>query len=147
MSRTNLENAFDRVLPEMGFKTRPEQYQYAAMVQDKLDAKRADVEMDDPFGVRPTFGAIEAGTGTGKTLGYLIPVLLHIAETGGRARITTHTLALQDQIYGRDALYSDRQPDFVQGDRSDMAVALEVVARVTGKRLASGFRKGRQAYV
>lgn len=149
MSRKTLAQAFDRVLPEMGFKVRDAQYQYAMMVQDKLDMKSAAESGDeaDVLGVRPTFGAIEAGTGTGKTLGYLIPVLLHIAETGGSARITTHTLALQDQIYGREAICSDQQPDFSRGDRSDMAVALEVVERVTGKRLRSGFRKGRQAYV
>lgn len=150
MSRETVAQAFDRVLPEMGFKARRDaQYQYAMMVQNKLDMKPAAESGDeaDTLGVRPTFGAIEAGTGTGKTLGYLIPVLLHIAETGGCARITTHTLALQDQIYGREAIYSDRQPDFSRGDRSDMAVALEVVERVTGKRLRSGFRKGRQAYV
>lgn len=157
MTRELLKKSFDVVLPEMGFKSRPEQVEYAMMVQDKLEmglrpANGADAAHEsgvdvDSLGVRPTFGAIEAGTGTGKTLGYLIPVLLHIALTGGNARITTHTLALQDQIYGRDALYADRQPDFSAGDRSDMAVALEVVYRLTGKRLLAGFRKGRQAYV
>ncbi len=150
MSRDTVQKAFDDILPAMGFAVRRDaQYQYAMMVQDKLDmgAQIALPGNADPEGVRPAFGAIEAGTGTGKTLGYLIPVLLHIAETGGRARITTHTLALQDQIYGRRALYADQQPDFAQGDRSDMAVALEVVRRLTNKTLVAGFRKGRQAYV
>lgn len=140
MSRESLKAAFNRVLPQMGFSIRAEQYQYAMLVQDKLD-------LAAPTAARPAFGAIEAGTGTGKTLGYLVAVLLHIAETGERARITTHTLALQDQIYGRRALYGDYQPDFSSGDRSDMAVGLEVVYRLTGKRLTSGFRKGRQAYL
>ncbi|TQN50251.1 hypothetical protein DLNHIDIE_00104 [Acidithiobacillus thiooxidans ATCC 19377] len=150
MSRDTVQQAFDTILPAMGFTVRRDaQYQYAMMVQDKLNLGEqiAASETDDPRGARPAFGAIEAGTGTGKTLGYLIPVLLHIAETGGRARITTHTLALQDQIYGRRSLYADQQPNFTKGDRSDMAIALEVVKRLTGKVLATGFRKGRQAYV
>lgn len=162
MSRETVKKAFTQVLPEMGFPViRDVQINYAMMVQDKLDMASADVDSDtdayadaiadaDPehnLGKRPVFGAIEAGTGTGKTLGYLIPVLLHIAETGGHARITTHTLALQDQIYGREAIFADRQPDFSRGDRSDMAIALEVVRRMTGKTLQSGFRKGRQAYI
>lgn len=42
--------------------------------------------------------ALEAGTGIGKTYGYLIPVLL----SGQRAIISTGTLTLQDQLYGRD---------------------------------------------
>ena len=42
--------------------------------------------------------ACEAGTGTGKTLAYLVPVLLH----GRRAIISTGTKNLQDQLYFRD---------------------------------------------
>ncbi len=41
---------------------------------------------------------VEAATGTGKTLAYLLPVLIH-AE---RAIISTGTLNLQDQLYNRD---------------------------------------------
>lgn len=41
---------------------------------------------------------IEAGTGIGKTYGYLIPVLL----SGRRAILSTGTKTLQDQLYGRD---------------------------------------------
>ena len=42
--------------------------------------------------------AVEAGTGIGKTFGYLVPALL----SGKRAVISTGTLTLQDQLYGRD---------------------------------------------
>ncbi len=41
---------------------------------------------------------LEAGTGTGKTFAYLIPVLL----SGQRAIISTGTRTLQDQLFGRD---------------------------------------------
>lgn len=41
---------------------------------------------------------VEAGTGIGKTLGYLIPVL----QLGKRALISTGTRALQDQLFQRD---------------------------------------------
>ena len=41
---------------------------------------------------------LEAGTGTGKTLAYLIPIL----ENGGRTIISTGTRALQDQLYEKD---------------------------------------------
>ena len=40
----------------------------------------------------------EAGTGTGKTLAYLVPALLH----GGRVIISTATRNLQDQLYTKD---------------------------------------------
>lgn len=45
---------------------------------------------------------IEAGTGTGKSMAYLIPAALHAKSTKGRVIVSTHTLALQDQIEQRD---------------------------------------------
>jgi ATP-dependent DNA helicase DinG len=42
--------------------------------------------------------AVEAGTGIGKTFGYLVPVLL----SGQQAVISTGTRTLQDQLYERD---------------------------------------------
>jgi ATP-dependent DNA helicase DinG len=47
---------------------------------------------------RDTTLLVEAGTGTGKTLGYLIPALL----SGKRVVISTGTKTLQDQIVQRD---------------------------------------------
>ena len=41
---------------------------------------------------------IEAGTGTGKTLAYLIPALV----AGRRVVVTTATKALQEQLYQKD---------------------------------------------
>ena len=41
---------------------------------------------------------IEAATGTGKSLGYLVPSILHAARTGARVMISTHTRNLQDQL-------------------------------------------------
>jgi ATP-dependent DNA helicase DinG len=40
----------------------------------------------------------EAGTGTGKTLAYLVPTLLF----GGKVIISTGTKTLQDQLFHRD---------------------------------------------
>lgn len=44
----------------------------------------------------------QAGTGTGKSLAYLVPAVLHARRTGGRIVVATSTLALQRQIVGRD---------------------------------------------
>lgn len=49
-------------------------------------------------------GMIEAATGTGKTLGYLIPVLLYQKEHGCRIVISTFTRALQRQLFENDFL-------------------------------------------
>jgi len=46
--------------------------------------------------------AIEAGTGVGKSLAYLIPAVLKAVQTGRKAVISTHTIALQEQLIYKD---------------------------------------------
>lgn len=45
---------------------------------------------------------IEAGTGTGKSMAYLIPSVLYSLATDEKVVISTHTIALQDQLEQRD---------------------------------------------
>jgi ATP-dependent DNA helicase DinG len=45
---------------------------------------------------------IEAGTGTGKSLAYLIPAILWARKTGQRTVISTHTINLQEQLLFKD---------------------------------------------
>lgn len=45
---------------------------------------------------------VQAGTGTGKTMGYLVPAACHAVSTGERVVVATATLALQRQILMRD---------------------------------------------
>ena len=45
---------------------------------------------------------VEAGTGTGKSLAYLVPAALVAMATGEPIVVSTHTLSLQDQIAERD---------------------------------------------
>ncbi|MEW6243348.1 MAG: helicase C-terminal domain-containing protein [Bacillota bacterium] len=45
---------------------------------------------------------VEAGTGTGKSLAYLVPSVLHAVATGERVVIATHTLNLQEQLFNKD---------------------------------------------
>jgi len=45
---------------------------------------------------------VEAGTGVGKSFGYLVPVLLHLARGGGTVAVSTKTIALQEQLLGKD---------------------------------------------
>ena len=45
---------------------------------------------------------LEAGTGTGKSLGYLVPAVLHSLETGERVVVSTHTRNLQDQLFRKE---------------------------------------------
>jgi ATP-dependent DNA helicase DinG len=45
---------------------------------------------------------IEAGTGVGKSLAYLVPAALHAVRTKRKAVISTHTIALQEQLMFKD---------------------------------------------
>ena len=46
--------------------------------------------------------AVQAGTGTGKSLAYLVPALRHAVATGGTVVVSTATIALQNQLVDRD---------------------------------------------
>jgi ATP-dependent DNA helicase DinG len=52
---------------------------------------------------RPHMVLAEAGTGIGKTLGYLAPASLHAAEAGAPVWISTYTKALQRQLAAESA--------------------------------------------
>jgi ATP-dependent DNA helicase DinG len=64
--------------------------------------------------------AVQAGTGTGKSLAYLVPALRHAVTTGSTIVVATATIALQNQLIDRDlprltaALTPvlDREPSF-----------------------------------
>ena len=73
---------------------------------------------------------VQAGTGTGKSLGYLVPVMVHAVESGERAVISTAMLALQRQVLTKDA-----------------PLAADAVEAVTGLRPAIALLKGWQNYV
>jgi ATP-dependent DNA helicase DinG len=45
---------------------------------------------------------VQAGTGTGKSLGYLVPAVRHAVGAGERVVVSTATLALQRQVVTRD---------------------------------------------
>ncbi len=45
---------------------------------------------------------VEAGTGTGKSLSYLVPAARFAAERGQRVVVSTNTINLQDQLYFKD---------------------------------------------
>ncbi len=45
---------------------------------------------------------VEAGTGTGKTMGYLIPALYYGIQNEAKITVSTHTINLQEQLRSRD---------------------------------------------
>ncbi|HKS02236.1 MAG TPA: ATP-dependent DNA helicase, partial [Arthrobacter sp.] len=78
----------DRAVAGMGGQSRTGQHEMARQVA------RA-IETGDHL-------LVQAGTGTGKSLAYLIPLIAHSLESDKPALVSTATLALQTQIVGRD---------------------------------------------
>jgi ATP-dependent DNA helicase DinG len=71
-----------------GFEVRPEQQ---AMAREVLEAFNLD-----------SFLVVEAGTGVGKSMAYLLPAALFSLANEERVVVSTHTKNLQDQLCGRD---------------------------------------------
>lgn len=65
---------------------------------------------------------VEAGTGTGKTIAYLLPALMH----GRRIVVSTGTKTLQDQIYYKD---------------------IPLLETIVGRPIAAAYLKGRNNYL
>ncbi|WP_328409933.1 ATP-dependent DNA helicase [Nocardia sp. NBC_00403] len=72
----------------LGGKERVGQVTMAAAVDHAIDTKE--------------HLAVQAGTGTGKSLAYLVPSLRHAVRTGRTVVVSTATIALQRQLVDRD---------------------------------------------
>ncbi len=70
------------------FESRPQQQQMVRQVVDAYNDKHISL--------------IEAGTGTGKSLAYLIPAVLWALKNKERTVISTHTINLQEQLLNKD---------------------------------------------
>ena len=71
-----------------GYEPRPGQATMAGKVAEVIEGKKHLV--------------VEAGTGTGKSLAYLVPAAHAAEELGKKAIISTYTIHLQEQLFGKD---------------------------------------------
>jgi DNA polymerase-3 subunit epsilon/ATP-dependent DNA helicase DinG len=99
-----------------GFERRSEQEEMAAAVSAALRERHHLV--------------VEAGTGVGKSLAYLLPAALHAVRSGERVVVSTDTLGLQEQLFSKD-----------------LPVVQEVIRRYEGQELRSAQLKGRRNYL
>lgn len=70
------------------FEFRPQQQEMAVAVARALEENKNLI--------------VEAGTGVGKSLAYLIPAILFARNKSKKAIISTHTINLQEQLIGKD---------------------------------------------
>ena len=98
----SVREVLEAAVTALGGEERPGQVQMAEAVADAMEDGQHLL--------------VQAGTGTGKSLGYLVPSLLH----GKRVVVATATLALQHQLVERDI------PRLVEavGDKLDVSYAV-----------------------
>src|SRR5438132_12103784 len=94
------------------FEYRPQQQQMAVAVARALKAKEHLV--------------VEAGTGVGKSIGYLVPAILFAVANNKKAVVSTHTINLQEQLVEKD---------------------LPMLARILPVKFSFAMLKGRQNYL
>lgn len=70
------------------YEHRPQQLQMAHSVAEAFN--------------RGTHLLMEAGTGTGKSLAYLVPAVAYAKRNGEKVAISTHTINLQEQLWEKD---------------------------------------------
>jgi ATP-dependent DNA helicase DinG len=113
------DGPFSEVLP--GFAPREAQVQMAGAVEKALAQKSSLV--------------VEAGTGIGKTLAYLVPAIL----SGERVIISTGTKTLQDQLFFRDlplvrdALGESIKTALLKGRANYLCLHRMMIARAEGR--------------
>jgi ATP-dependent DNA helicase DinG len=87
-------------------------------------------------------GLLEAGTGVGKSLGYLVPALRWAAANSERTVVSTNTINLQEQLVGKDLPFLERAlPDqkvrfaLLKGWRNYLCLMRLQLARSSGNAL------------
>ncbi len=101
---------FDRAFP--GFEHRPQQVEMLHAVTQAFNEGQHIL--------------VEAGTGTGKSLGYLLPSVYWATVNGRRVVISTNTINLQDQLIDKD---------------------IPALQQTLGIEVRSAIRKGRSNYL
>ena len=71
-----------------GFEERPQQVAMARAVAEAINQKKRLV--------------VEAGTGVGKSMAYLLPALLYASSNDKRVVVSTNTINLQEQLLNKD---------------------------------------------
>ena len=114
--KSQIQGAYSRFLEAKSLKPRYGQRLMIAEIAKVLGAIKADDEgrrMGEPAVV-----AVEAGTGTGKTVAYSLAVIPTAKAAGKRLVIATATVALQEQIVHKDL------PDLMRNSGLNFSFAL-----------------------
>jgi len=94
-TKAPLSERIHEVFSDHGLLSRSDDFEYRAEQQQMAVRVAAALERDRCL-------VVEAGTGVGKSLAYLLPSVVHALEKGRKAVLSTHTINLQEQLIGKD---------------------------------------------
>ncbi|MEX2366894.1 MAG: DEAD/DEAH box helicase, partial [Pseudohongiellaceae bacterium] len=99
--KTTIQGYFSQLLENKKLQSRHGQRQMIAEIANTFSSVAVDNE-----GLRlesvPAIAVIEAGTGTGKTIAYMVPAIPVAQALGKKLVIATATVALQEQVMFKD---------------------------------------------
>ncbi len=90
--KAEIQAAYSKFLKNTGFRARPTQKRMIAAIAKRLLHSQPEQRVV----------AIEAGTGTGKTLAYLLAAIPVARQQGKTLIVSTGTIALQEQLVNKD---------------------------------------------
>jgi len=118
--KKTIQSNYQALARNLSLKARYGQRQMIADIANTLSALAVDDEIDKPADTNDADNSpptpvcvVEAGTGTGKTLAYILGVLPLARHLGKKVVISTATVALQEQLLNKDLpavlMHSDLQ--------------------------------------
>lgn len=125
MSRESSLKALNRALTDIGGSPRPGQETMVSAICDALAA--------------PENLLVQAGTGTGKSLGYLIPLMDFAMSRDERVLVSTATKNLQHQILTKDAPVAADAIEATSGRRPRVALLKGWNNYLCNYRLGGGY--------
>src|SRR5258706_14059271 len=118
-SSVNLVKQVEEIFSPKGILSRSKNFEFRPQQQHMAVAVARALENREHL-------AVEAGTGVGKSLAYLIPGILYAVASKKKAVVSTHTINLQEQLTQKD---------------------LPILARIMPVKFAFTMLKGRANYL
>ncbi|HZI32255.1 MAG TPA: DEAD/DEAH box helicase, partial [Candidatus Binatia bacterium] len=94
-SGTDLISQVEEIFSPTGILSRAKNFEFRPQQQEMAVAVARALQNQEHL-------AVEAGTGVGKSLAYLIPAILFAVREKKKAVVSTHTINLQEQLTEKD---------------------------------------------
>ncbi|MBL4819381.1 MAG: ATP-dependent DNA helicase DinG [Gammaproteobacteria bacterium] len=116
--KKTIQSAYTELLEKYSFTPRQGQRQMIADIANSLGKIQVEEEGADADDRKPPICVVEAGTGTGKTLAYILAVIPVAQALNLKVVLATATVALQEQVILKDL------PDILAGCDMEFSFAM-----------------------